>query len=170
MGAQPLGVMSAACSCALAWLTLPSSIMLAVDVRTLPSLLLPSVPLLLPGPPGPLALLLPPPPPATLAAAPAKPPSAAAAPALARLRRRLASGMSCISFCMHSHSPSSAVTATLMPCSAHLAGAGVRGRREGTRVSELQTGSCHVRQPHLQHAQPPTKLSRMLSRILLTRT
>lgn len=46
------------------------------------------------------------------------------APALAAadatFRRRLVSGISCISFCMHSHSPSSAVTARLVACNTHL--------------------------------------------------
>lgn len=47
------------------------------------------------------------------------------------LRRRLARGISCISFCMHRYSPSSEVAARLDPCSAHLQvweGAGAAGR------------------------------------------
>ena len=87
------------------------------------------------SPPPPAPLLLPPPPAALLLLLGFAAAAAVAPGALAPLRRRLVSGISCISFCMHSHSPSSAVTARLVPCSAHL-----HGRRQAGVVCQVSTG------------------------------
>ena len=88
-----------------------------------------------PPPPPPSDLPMPPPPPPLLPACPPAAPAAAPPP----FRRRLVSGMSCISFCMHSHSPSSAVTARLVPCSAHL-----QAGRQAGGVIRASSHSCRA--------------------------
>ena len=66
-------------------------------------------------------------------------------PRSAPFRRRLLMGISCISFCMHIHSPSSAVTARLAPCSAHLQASGQACRQAHAWVPKQRSSVMRPR-------------------------